>query len=88
MKKQELINVLKKLEQNKKCVSGYNVKEILFVLNISYNREVGKQTRDKLRSLISKQLYPEFATAGDEDIVYCPSGKGSGKYRLSEFRNS
>ena len=65
---------------------GYNAKEILVVLGTNINRENEKKVRKQLRLLISKQLYPEFATAGNEDIVYCPDGKGSGTYRLSKYR--
>lgn len=81
--KQALINALRKLEHNNKNIAGYEVKEILGILNVDANKIVEKQTRGKLRSLISKIKYPEFKTAGNEDIVYCPGGKNSGKYRLS-----
>ena len=83
MDKQSLIIALERLEQNNNNALGYNVKEILKMLKISPNEKIEVQTRGKLRSLISKIKYPEFKTAGNEDIVYCPSGKNSGKYRLS-----
>lgn len=84
--KHELINALGTLEHNNKNIEGYDVKEILKMLNISPTEKIEKQTRGKLRSLISKTKYPEFKTAGNEDIVYCPSGKNSGKYRLAKYR--
>lgn len=84
--KHELINALGTLEHNNKNIEGYDVKEILGILPADANEIVEKQTRGKLRSLISKTKYPEFKTAGNEDIVYCPSGKNSGKYRLAKYR--
>lgn len=77
---------LRKLEKTYHRKEGYGVKEILRVLNIAINRKNEKQARAKLRSMISKYLFPDFFTAGNEDIVYCPNGKGSGTYRLSEYR--
>ena len=86
MNKQKIIETLDKLEQTQHKLYGYNAKEILVVLGTNINRENEKKVRKQLRLLISKQLYPEFATAGNEDIVYCPNGKGSGTYRLSKYR--
>jgi hypothetical protein len=82
----ELINVLDKLEETHPSKSGYSTEEILHKLGMPNNRENGKRIRDILRSLISRHKYPEFKTAGEEDIVYCPSGKNSGEYRLSKYR--
>lgn len=84
--KQGLIYALGKLEQNYKNIAGYDVKDILQIMHIIPDRKVEKQTRGILRSMISKIKYPEFKTGGNEDIVYCPDGKNSGKYRLSEYR--
>lgn len=80
----KIIEALKKLEQSQYTPDGYSAKEIISVLNIDINEK--KQLRTKLRSMISKQRYPEFATAGKSDIVYCPNGKGTGRYRLSKYR--
>lgn len=86
MNKEKIIEALKKLEQSHRNPHGYNAKEILSVLNIEINRKNEKQVRGILRSMISKWIYPEFATAGNEDILYCPNGKGTGRYRLIEYR--
>lgn len=86
MSKEKIIEALQELEQSQHNVSGYTVKEILSVLNIVISRKNEKQVRKKLRLLISQLIYTEFKTAGDEDIVYCPKGKGTGRYRLTEYR--
>ncbi|MDD4816189.1 MAG: hypothetical protein PHQ62_03540 [Clostridia bacterium] len=83
-----LKTALERLEQKNNNALGYNVKEILNMLNINSNEKTEKQTRGKLRSMISKKLYPEFKTAGNEDIVYCPNDKYSGKYRLSKYKKN
>ena len=81
-----LKSALEVLEQRHQNKLGYDVKEILSVLKTNCDRENEKQTRRKLRALISKKLYPEFKSAGKKDDVYCPSGKGSGKYRSTKYR--
>lgn len=86
MDKESVIEALKRIEQVNPNPDGYSAREILFVLNEEINRENEKQVRKILRSLISKRSHPEFATAGDENIVYCPGGKGSGLYRLSAYK--
>ena len=86
MDKESIREALEILEQANPNPNGYSAGEILSVLNIEINRENEKQVRKILRSLISKQSHPEFATAGNENIVYCPGGKGSGLYRLSVYR--
>lgn len=86
MDKQSLNTALERLEQKNNKAFGYNVKEILKMLNISPTEKIEVQTRGKLRSMISKKLYPDFKTAGNEDIVYSPKGKGSGQYRLAKYR--
>ncbi|MCI8413791.1 MAG: hypothetical protein HFE47_06860 [Clostridia bacterium] len=83
---EKLKDALEKLENTYHNQNGYNVKEILRELNIAITDTTQKQCRAKLRSLIDKELSPEFATAGDEDIVYCPNGKWSGTYKLSKYR--
>ncbi len=86
MDREIIIKALEKLEQNQHNPNGYSAGEILNTLNIEISRETEKCIRGKLRSMILKKLYPEFATAGNEDIVYCPKGKSSGLYRLSKYR--
>lgn len=86
MNKENIIQALEELEQSQHNTNGYSAGEILNALNIEINRATEKCIRGKLRSMISKQRYPEFATAGNEDIVYCPKGKRSGLYRLTNYR--
>lgn len=86
MNKEKIIDALIKLEQAQHNPNGYGAEEVLNVLNIAINAGNKKLVRTQLRSLISKQLYPEFKTAGNDDIVYCPNGKSSGLYRLSDYR--
>lgn len=86
MNKETIIKALKKLEQDHRNPNGYGAEEVLSVLNIDINDRNKKRVRKILRSLISKLCYPEFATAGYDDIVYCPSGIGSGLYRLSKYQ--
>lgn len=81
-----VISALEKLEEKYHNEFGYGVKEVLGILKINCDRKAEKVARNKVRSLIDRQKYPEFSTAGNNDIVYCPSGKGSGKYRLSKYR--
>lgn len=81
----KMIETLIKLEQSKHNPNGYSVKEVLRELNIEITDKTQKQYRAKLRSMIDKKISPEFATAGNKDIVYCPNGKNSGTYRLSEY---
>lgn len=88
MNRETLKNALEELECATHNKSGYGVKEILDKANITINRKNEKQARAKLRSMISKILFPQFAAAGNEDIVYCPHGKGSGLYRLSKYREN
>ncbi len=86
MDKEIIIEALQVLEQANPNPNGYSAGEVLSVLNIEINRKNEKQVRKILRSLISKNSHPEFATAGNDNIVYCPSGKGSGSYRLTAYR--
>lgn len=86
MDKEKIIEALKIIEQLHHNPNGYSAKEILCAMNININSGNEKLVRKKLRLLISKQCYPEFATAGNDDIVYCPNGKGSGLYRLTDYR--
>lgn len=86
MNKEKIREALKKLEQAQHNLNGYSAEEVLNVLNIDINDGNKKLVRKQLRSLISKQHYPEFKTAGNDDIVYCPNGKNSGLYRLSNYR--
>lgn len=83
---QKIIEACENLENTYHNQNGYNVKEILHELNIEITANTQKAYRAKLRSLIDKKISPEFATAGDEDIVYCPNDKWSGTYRLSKYR--
>lgn len=83
---QKIIEALENLENTYHNQDGYNVREILRELNIEITANTQKAYRTKLRLMIDKKLYPEFATAGDEDIIYCPKGKNSGMYRLSKYR--
>lgn len=78
--------VLENLESKYHSREGYATSQILNELHLKANRENEKLLRAKLRSMMSKNLYPEFATAGSEDVVYSPRGKGSGLYRLSKYR--
>lgn len=80
-----LIRALKQLEEKHHNKLGYGVKEILSELNENCDRKTEKRARVGLRFLISQKEHPEFLTAGNENIVYCPSGKNSGKYRLSFY---
>jgi len=82
----KIIETLIKLEQARHNQNGYSVKEVLRELNIKITDKTQKQYRAKLRLMIDKKISPEFATAGDEDIIYCPKGKNSGTYRLSQYR--
>lgn len=86
MDKEGIREALKILEQSNPNPDGYSAGEILSVLNIESTRENEKQVRKILRSLISKRSHPEFATAGNDNIVYCPGGKGSGTYRLTVYK--
>lgn len=86
MDKESIKEALQVLEQTNLNPNGYSAGEILSVLNIEATRENEKQVRKILRSLISKHSHPEFATAGNENIVYCPGGKGSGTYRLTIYK--
>lgn len=86
MDKESIIEALRVLEQANPNPNGYSAWEVLSVLNIEINRENEKQVRKILRSLISKNSHPEFATAGNDNIVYCPGGKGSGTYRLTVYK--
>ncbi len=86
MDKESVIKALQRIEQVNPNPNGYSAREILFVLNEEINRENEKQVRKILRSLISKRSHPEFATAGNDNLVYCPEGKGSGLYRLTAYR--
>lgn len=86
MNKENIIEALEKLEQTQHNQNGYGINEILGALNLELNRANEKYIRGKLRSLISKLHYPEFATAGKNDIVYCSKGKNSGLYSLSKYR--
>ena len=89
MNKDIILRVLEELEEEYHKEEGYSVKEILNKLKITYTREISKNVRKDLRSMISKNLHPEFLSAGDKDLVYCPLGKFSGKYRLSlTYRNN
>lgn len=83
---QRIVEALKHLENIYHNQNGYDVKEVLRELNIEITANTQKAYRTKLRLMIDKKLYPEFATAGDEDIIYCPKGKNSGTYRLSKYR--
>ncbi len=83
---QKIIIVLNQLESAYPNKDGYNVKTILQGLNLDTTNKMQKKYRAKLRSMIDKKLFPEFATAGNKDIVYCPKGKNSGMYRLSKYR--
>ncbi len=85
MDKESIKEALQILEQANPNPNGYSAGEILSVLNIETSRENEKQVRKILRSLISIKKHPEFATAGNENIVYCPAGKGSGLYRLTVY---
>ena len=85
MNKEKIIDALEKLEQSHRNPNGYSAKEILRTLNVEIYRDNEKRVRGMLRSMISKKRFPEFLTAGNEDIVYCPKGKGSGTYRLSKY---
>ena len=84
MDKNSVEKALKKLEERNFKKEGYNTVEILNELKLENNRKNAKLLRGCLRSMISKDKYPEFLTAGKYDIVYCPEGKGSGCYRLSK----
>lgn len=86
MDKESIREALEILEQANPNPNGYSAGEILSVLNIEISRENEKRARKILRSLISRKSHPEFATAGNENIVYCPGGKGSGLYRLSVYK--
>lgn len=86
MDSERVIDALRRLEQVNPNLSGYTAKEVLFAMGEKINRATEKAVRTLLRSLISKKLYPVFASAGDDDIVYCPDGKQSGLYRLSIYR--
>lgn len=86
MNKESTKEALQILEQANPNPNGYSAGEILSVLNIESTRENEKQVRKILRSMISKHSHPEFATAGNENIVYCPAGKGSGLYRLTVYK--
>ena len=86
MTKENVIKSLRNLEEIYHKKEGYNTIQILTQLKIEPNRENAKMLRKCLRSMISNNVYPEFLTAGEYDIVYCPQGKGSGCYRLSEYR--
>lgn len=83
MNKSDIVNVLKKLDKTHNKPEGYSASEILTELKLPLTKNNKKRCRAKSRSLISKQKYPEFKTGGYEDIVYCPIGKWSGKYKLS-----
>ena len=84
---EELKDALGKLENQYHDPDGYTAEDILRQLHIDITDDTQKQCRRNLRSMIDGKKYPEFKTAGDEDIVYCPIGKWSGKYRLSEYRD-
>ncbi len=86
MDKESIREALQILEQANPNPNGYSAGEILSVLNVEATRENEKQVRKILRSLISKRSHPEFATAGNDNIVYCPGGKGSGTYRLTVYK--
>lgn len=86
MDKESIIEALQVLEQANSNPNGYSTGEVLSVLNIEATRENEKQVRKILRLLISKRSHPEFATAGNDNIVYCPGGKGSGLYRLTVYK--
>lgn len=86
MDKESVKEALEILEQANPNPNGYSAGEILSVLNVEISRENEKQVRKILRSLISIKSHPEFATAGNENIVYCPGGKGSGTYRLTVYK--
>ncbi len=86
MDKNSVIEALQVLEQANSNPKGYSAGEILSVLNIEATRENKKQVRKILRSLISHRSHPEFATAGNDNIVYSPGGKGSGTYRLTVYK--
>lgn len=86
MDKESIIEALQVLEQANSNPNGYCTGEVLSVLNIEATRENEKQVRKILRSLISKRSHPEFATAENDNIVYCPGGKGSGTYRLTVYK--
>lgn len=86
MDKESVREALEIIEQANPNPNGYSAGEILSVLNIETSRENEKQVRKILRSLISIKKHPEFATVGNENIVYCPAGKGSGLYRLTVYK--
>ena len=85
MNKESIKEALQILEEANSNPNGYSAGEILTVMNIEATEANEKQVRKILRSLISKNSHPEFATAGNDNIVYCPGGKGSGTYRLTKF---
>jgi len=87
MEKDNLIRALSNLESRYNRKEGYNTSEILKELNIEYSDKNRKKLRKFLRSMISISIYPEFKTAGNYDDVYCPSGKNTGLYRLSQYRD-
>ena len=69
MDSERVIDALRRLEQVNPNLSGYTAKEVLFAMGEKINRATEKAVRTLLRSLISKKLYPEFASAGDDDVV-------------------
>ena len=86
MDKNSIIDALDNLEKENCSKNGYKVEQILTKLHVRPTPENKKIARGVIRLLISKRLYPEFETAGDDDVVYSPCGKGSGTYRLSKYR--
>lgn len=87
MDKIKVFNALENLEKKYSNPNGYSTTQILNELKIEVNENNGKAVRAILRSMMLKKLYPEFKTAGNDDIVYPPQGKGKGLYRLSKYRN-
>jgi len=85
--KDKIIAILEELENEQHNRNGYNVVEVINKLHIVDNQQTKKHIRGKLRSLISIHIYPEFKTAGKENLVYCPLGKNSGRYRLSKYKD-
>lgn len=85
---EEIKSALRRLEEKYHDINGYYTVQILEELNMPVNRKNGVAVRTVLRKLIDKKLYPEFGTAGKNDVVYEPLGKGKGKYRLSIYREN
>lgn len=88
MNKEEIITALERLEEKLHDSTGYKANQILFEMNIPITRASEVKLRTALRKLISQDLYPEFGSAGADDIVYEPDGKNSGFYRLSKYREN